>query len=337
MKKALITGITGQDGSYLTEILLDKGYQVYGLTRKDSWQRDHASFHLKSNIEPIFGEAYDKTLILDLLKTIAFDEIYALASQSRPSLSWQKSSETILANTNSVAVMLQSILEVECDARLYHASSSEIFGDATSSPQDEKTPLCPTNPYALSKASAHQIACMYRDRFDLFVSNGILFNHESERRPLDYLTQKVTFGAACAYLGITVSKALNEAGKPIVNNGVLSLGNLDVEKDWGYAPDYARAMWQILQHVKPDDFVIGTGILHSIGDMCRIAYDYVGKNWEDHVVSDPLFMRQRESKKVVANPVKAREELGWQPTVKFADMLAKMTETHVRNLKHSNA
>lgn len=333
MKKALIIGVTGQDGSYLAEILLSKGYLIYALTRKASWEKPHSATHLKNRIEPLFGENNDKALLSDVFKIHKFDEIYLLASQSRPSVSWRSVSETLSTNALPIAILLEIIVELQYDTRIYHASSSEMFGDASTYPQDELTPWSPSNPYALSKLTAHQLALMYREHFNVFVSNGILFNHESERRPIDFLAQKVTFGAACASLGIVCSKEVNEAGEPIVNNGKLSLGNLDIEKDWGYAPDYALAMWLILQHHKADDFVVGTGVLHSIKDMCRIAYECVGHDWQEFVITNNLLKRNVEAKKIVANPTKAMTELGWQPTVNFDDMLSKMIDNHLENLK----
>jgi GDPmannose 4,6-dehydratase len=324
MKTAFITGITGQDGSFLAEKLLDKGYRVVGFTRRESWLRPHCASHVAERVEVFFGNMEEGVDIADALREYEPDEIYNLASQSRPGESWGRPAETLRIN-GLAAVWLFEAARHQCPkARIYHASSSEMFGAVTVEPQDETTPFQPVNPYAAAKLYAHQMARIYRDSYGMFIACGILFNHESERRPLHFVPQKVAYGAACAALGINDSPDRNELGKPIVQHGKLSLGTLDVCRDWGYAGDFVRAMWSMLQQPVPGEYVIGTGQLHSIRDLCAAAYGSVGLNWRDHVISDPAFVRPLETGHTVANPAKARRELDWGPTVSFETMLAKM-------------
>ena len=210
-----------------------------------------------------------------------------------------------------------------------------MYGRTQIVPQDEATPFNPVNPYAAAKAYAHQMARIYRESYGLFISSGVLFNHESERRPLHFLTQKVAYGAACAALGITTSQATNEMGRPIVEHGKLALGNLDIARDWGYAGDFVRAMWLMLQQDKPDEFVIGTGKLHSLRDLCEVAYGSVGLDWQESVVSDPGLLRPLESAQTLADPSKAKKELGWEPSVGFEDMVKRMVAAQMERLRSS--
>src|SRR3990167_1959653 len=324
MKKALITGITGQDGSYMAEYLLEKNYEVFGFARQASWLQNNSASHLKNQINIMFGDMGNGVDIAKAISTIQPDEIYNLASQSRPSESWGRAAETLQINGLG-AIHLFEAARVMCkNARIYHASSSEMFGKTTTAPQNENTAFEPASPYAASKVYAHQMAKIYRESYNLFISNGILFNHESERRPLHFVTQKIAYGAACAALGITTSPDKNERGEPIVKDGKLALGNLNISRDWGYSKDFVQAMWKIIQHDTPDDFVIGTGQMHSLKDLCKIAYAYVEKDWQEHVISDPAFHRPIDATLTVADSSKAKELLNWQPTINFANMIEKM-------------
>jgi GDPmannose 4,6-dehydratase len=217
---------------------------------------------------------------------------------------------------------------------VYHASSSEMFGQASTAPESEQTPFKPVNPYAAAKVYAHHMAKIYRESYGLYIASGILFNHESERRPLHFLTQKVAYGAACAALGISDSPDLNEMGRPIVQHGKLALGNLEIARDWGYAGDFVRAMWLMLQQECPDEFVIGTGKLHTLRDLCETAYRSVHRDWRESVVSDPALVRPLESGQTLADPSKAREQLGWEPTVSFNEMVKKMVAAQMMRLKN---
>jgi GDPmannose 4,6-dehydratase len=332
MKRALITGVTGQDGSYLAELLLEKGYVVYGLARRESWLRPNLASHLVGQIEIVFGDINEGVDLANALNKARPDEIYNLASQSRPSESWPWPAETLLLNGLAPVRLFEVVRKEYPDCRLYHASSSEMFGKTQVAPQNEDAPFEPANPYAAAKVYAHQMAKIYRESYGLYFASGILFNHESERRPLSFLTQKVAYGAACAKLGIENSPDLNERGRPIVEAGKLALGNLEVERDWGYAPDYVDAMWLILQQDKPADFVIGSGRLRSLRDLCEIAYHSVGCYWQDSVVSDPDLVRPLEPSRLIADASKARDVLGWQPRVPFEKMISRMVGAQIERL-----
>ena len=332
MKRALITGITGQDGSFLAEWLLENGYSVFGLARRESWHKPNNVSHLAGRIEILFGDMAEGLDIASAVQDAKPDEIYNLASQSRPAESWALAPETLQIN-GLAAIRLFEAVRHNCPAcRVYHASSSEMFGQASVAPQNEQTPFNPVNPYAAAKVYAHQMSKIYRGSYGLYISSGILFNHESERRPLHFLTQKVAYGAACAKLGIANSPDLNEMGRPIVEKGKLALGNLDIARDWGYAGDFVRAMWLILQQDIPDDFVIGTGQLHTLQDLCETAYRCVGEDWRASVMSNPAFVRPLESGQMLADPSKARQQLGWKPTVTFDEMVKKMVATQIVRL-----
>ena len=333
MKRALITGITGQDASFLAEILLNKDYRVFGLAKKESWYRPNSSSHLSSKIEILFGDISEGVDIASALQKSRPDEIYNLASQSRPGESWSKSAETLLVNGLAALHLFESVRHICPKAHVYQASSSEMFGRITQSPQNEETPFNPLNPYAAAKVYAHHMARIYRESYGLYIATGILFNHESERRPLHFVTQKVAYGAACAALGIDDSPDLNEMGRPIVSKGCLALGNIEVARDWGYAGDFVRAMWLILQQKKPDDFVIGTGQLHTIRELCETAYRFVGKDWRDAVVVDPSLIRPLESVQTLADPTKAKIQLGWTPTFGFDKMVEKMVDYQIHRLE----
>lgn len=333
MKKALITGITGQDGSFLAEFLLERGYEVFGLVRRESWYRANNASHLADRVHVLFGDVAEGVDISSALQDAKPDEIYSLASQSRPGESWARGPETLLINGMGAIRLFEAVRHVCPRARVYHAASSEMFGQTECLAQNEDTPFHPANPYAAAKVYAHHMARIYREGFGLFVSSGILFNHESERRPLHFLTQKVAHGAACAALGIKDSPDLNEMGRPVVRQGWLALGNLDIARDWGYAGDFVKAMWMMLQHDTPDDFVIGTGRLHSLRELCEAAYHCVDRDWREHVVSDPELVRPLESSQMLADPAKARRLLGWEPTVGFEEMVGTMVTAQIKRLR----
>lgn len=334
MKRALITGITGQDGSFLAELLLEKGYQVFGFARQESWHRKNNASHLAGRIEVLFGDMSEGVDIAFAIQHARPDEIYNLASQSRPGESWARAPETLLVNGLGAIRLFEAVRHNCPTCRVYHASSSEMFGQVSITPQNEQTPFNPVNPYAASKVYAHQMAKIYRESYGLYIASGILFNHESERRPLHFLSQKVAYGAACAALGISDSPALNEMGRPIVQHGKLALGNFEIARDWGYAGDFVQAMWLMLQQQHPDNFVIGTGQLHTLRDLCETAYRCVDKDWRESVVSDPALVRPLESGQTLADPSKARKQLGWEPTVSFGGMVEKMVAAQMLRLKN---
>jgi GDPmannose 4,6-dehydratase len=332
MKTALITGITGQDGSFLAELLLEKGYRVFGVARHESWFRPNNASHLAGKIEILFGDMSEGVDIASAIQDARPDEIYNLASQSRPGESWARAQETLLVNGMGAVRLFEAVRHHCPTSRVYHASSSEMFGQALTAPQNELTPFNPVNPYAASKVYAHQMARIYRESYGLHIASGLLFNHESERRPLHFLTQKIAYGAACAALGITDSPHLNEKGRPLVQQGKLALGNLEIARDWGYAGDFVRAMWMMLQEDQPEDYVIGTGRLHTLQELCETAYSCVDRDWRDSVVSDPALVRPLESGQTLADPAKARTRLGWEPTVSFEEMVEKMVAAQILRL-----
>lgn len=333
MKKALITGITGQDGSFLAESLLEKGYQVFGLARRESWYRQNNASHLAGRVEILFGDMSEGVDIASAIQDAKPDEIYNLASQSRPGESWVRAPETLMINSMGAIRLFEAVRHTCPHARVYHASSSEMFGQAMCIPQNEETPFSPANPYAAAKVYAHHMVRIYRESYGMFISSGILFNHESERRPLHFVTQKIAYGAACAALGIKDSLDLNERGHPIVADGQLALGNLDIARDWGHAIDFVRAMWLMLQQEQPDDFVVGTGELHTLRQLCQAAYGRVGLNWQDHVISDPELVRPMETGQTLADASKARRILNWTPTISFEQMVYKMVDAQIARLE----
>ena len=337
MKRALITGITGQDGSFLAEFLLARGYAVYGLARRESWFRPNNASHLAGRVEILFGDMTEGIDIASAVQDARPDEIYNLASQSRPGESWARAPETLMINGMAAIRLFETVRHACPGAKVYHASSSEMFGRTTGVAQDEGTPFNPQNPYAAAKVYAHQMARIYRESYGMFIATGILFNHESERRPLHFVTQKIAYGAACAALGIGDSPDLNERGRPIVEHGRLALGNLEVARDWGHARDFVRAMWLILQQAEADDFVVGTGIVHTLRDLCAAAYAHVGLDWREHVVSDPALVRPLETGRTVANPARARARLGWEPEIGFGQMVHGMVDAQLARLREAAA
>ena len=332
-KKALITGITGQDGSYLAEFLLDKGYEVSGMVRKTSSLLYPNIGHIQHRLRLVQGDLLDPVSIRELIQQIKPDEVYNLASQSHPSESFKQPIHTAEITAIGAHRMLDSVLDVCPNAKFYQASSSEMYGWVKEIPQNEETPFNPANPYAAAKLYAYNLTRIYRESYKMFATNGILFNHESPRRHLGFVTQKVSYAAACAKLGVKNSEHLNEEGEAIMKNGKVSLGNLDAKRDWGFAGDYVRSMWMILQHDKPDDFVIATGETHTIRDLCEAAFSYVGEDWQNYVVVDDRFVRPTETGPLVGDYSKAKKELGWEPEVSFEKLVQIMVDANIARLK----
>lgn len=332
-KKALITGITGQDGSYLAELLLDKGYEVSGIVRKTSHE-DYANIgHIQDRLKLFQGDLLDPVSLREIIQSAEPDEVYNLASQSHPSESFKQPIHTAEITGIGAHRVLDATLDVNPKTKFYQASSSEMFGWVKEIPQTEETPLNPANPYAAAKLYAYAMTRIYRESYNMFATNGILFNHESPRRHLGFVTQKVTYAAACAKLDIKNSTHLNEEGEPIVKNGKVSLGNMEAKRDWGFAGDYVEGMYLMMQAEKADDFVLATGETHTIQELCEEAYGYVGLNWEEHTVVDKRFIRPTETGPLVGNPVKAKKILGWEPKTKFKELVKMMVEAHLARLK----
>ena len=318
-KKALITGITGQDGSYLAEFLLNKDYEVFGLVRRTSTVNFERIKHIQDNIELISGDLLDQNSLINAIKESNPDEIYNLASQSFVPTSWKQPVFTGEATALGVARVLEAIRAVNPKIKFYQASSSEMFGRAREVPQTEKTQFYPRSPYGVAKLYGHWITINYRESYNIFCCSGILFNHESPRRGLEFVTRKVTNAAAKIKLGLS-----NE----------LRLGNLDAKRDWGFAGDYARAMWLMLQQEKPDDYVISTGITHPVRDLVKIAFDYVNLNWKDYVIVDPKFVRPAEVELLLGDSTKALKKLGWAPETSFEELIKMMVDADLERIEN---
>jgi GDPmannose 4,6-dehydratase len=311
MKTALISGITGQDGSYLAELLLGKGYRVVGIVRRSSTTPYERIAHLVDRVEMVSADLLDQTSLVDAMASVKPDEIYNLAAQSFVATSWTQPVLTGEFTAIGVTRMLEAMKRACPKARFYQASSSEMFGKVRETPQAETTSFYPRSPYGVAKVYGHWITVNYRESFGLHASSGILFNHESPRRGLEFVTRKVTDAVARIKLGIA-----NE----------LRLGNLDARRDWGYAADYVDAMWRMLQLDQPEDFVVGTGETRSVKELCDVAFKCAGLDWQEYVKVDAAFLRPAEVDVLVADASKARKELGWKPTVTFADMVRMMVE-----------
>lgn len=335
-KTALITGITGQDGSYLAELLLEKNYRVVGFCRNSHFPPLTNVNHLNDKIEYVFGDLNDSVSIYTAIQKIQPDEIYNLASQSYPGNSWHLALETAEINGIGAHRLFDVVKQLKSDCRIYQASSSEMYGEITETPQNEQTQFNPINPYAAAKLYAHNIAKVYRKSYNMFISCGILFNHESPRRGMHFITQKVAYAAACMKLGIHTSPLLNEQSEPIVKNGKLLIGNLDTKRDWGYAGDYVEAMWLMLQQDKADDFSIGTGQIWTIRQLCEIAFNYVGLDWKNYVEVDQRFVRPTETGSTVADTKKARDILGWTPKISFDKLIETMVENHLQSIEKTS-
>lgn len=308
-KTALITGVTGQDGSYLAEFLLEKGYRVAGMVRRASVDKYERIAHIMDRIELVQGDLLDQFSLISVLQQVQPTEVYNLAAQSFVPTSWAQPVLTAEFTALGVTRLLEAVRLVNKDIRFYQASSSEMFGKVRETPQKETTPFYPRSPYGVSKVYGHYITVNYRESYDLFAASGILFNHESPRRGLEFVTRKVTDGAARIKLG----KA-----------DVLKMGNLDSRRDWGFAGDYVRAMWLMLQQDKPDDFVVATEISHTVQYLVEVAFECVGLDWRKYVQTDPAFLRPAEVDLLIGDASKARETLGWKPDVSFEEMIEMM-------------
>ncbi len=310
-RRALITGITGQDGSYLAELLLEKGYEVIGMVRRSSIVNYERIAHIQDNIRIVTGDLLDQVSMIEILRTFRPDEVYNLAAQSFVQTSFSQPVLTGETTALGVTRILDGIRLVDRDIRFYQASSSEMFGKVQQVPQNERTPFYPRSPYGVAKVYGHWITVNYRESYGLHATSGILFNHESPRRGMEFVTRKITHAAAQIKLGLSDE---------------LRLGNLEAERDWGYAADYVEAMWQMLQQDEPDDYVICTGKTHSVRTLCELAFDYVGLDYRDHVVSDERFMRPAEVDLLVGDSSHATETLGWQPKTSFEQLVRLMVD-----------
>lgn len=310
-KSALITGITGQDGSYLAEFLLEKGYKVYGLIRRSSTVNFERISHIQRDIELISGDLLDQKSLTSALEISSADEVYNLGAQSFVPVSWDQPMLTGEITGLGTTRLLEAIRSVKPSARFYQASTSELFGKAQETPQRESTPFYPRSPYGVSKLYAHWITINYRESYDLYACAGILFNHESPRRGLEFVTRKITHGVARIKLGL---------------DSELRLGNLEARRDWGFAGDFVRAMWLMLQQDEPEDYVIATGVDRTIGDFCRAAFAHVDLDWEEFVVVDKAFFRPAEVNILLGDSSKAKEKMGWEPEVSFEQMVQMMVD-----------
>jgi len=317
--KALITGITGQDGSYLAELLLDKGYKVWGMVRRSSTETFERIDHLRDRIELVQADLLDPSSLAQVLRESEPDEVYNLAAQSFVPTSWSQPVLTGEFTGLGVVRMLEALRAVCPGARFYQASSSEMFGKVREVPQTELTPFHPRSPYAVAKTYGHYITVNYRESYDLYAVSGILFNHESPRRGREFVTRKITDGVARIKLGLATE---------------LRLGTLDAQRDWGFAGDYVKAMWAMLQQDQPEDYVIATGETHSVKEFLEIAFDHVGLQWQDHVVQDPRFMRPAEVDQLVGDASKAHRQLGWKPSLSFAELVRVMVDADLELLRN---
>jgi GDPmannose 4,6-dehydratase len=308
---ALITGITGQDGSYLAELLLDKGYSVWGMVRRSSSESFERIEHIRDRVTLVHGDLLDQSSLVSVLQQSEPDEVYGLAAQSFVPTSWSQPVLTAEFTAVGVTRLLEAIRQVNPKIRFYQASSSEMFGQVRETPQTETTPLYPRSPYGVAKCFGHYLTVNYRESYGMFCCSGILFNHESPRRGLEFVTRKVTDGVA----RISAGKATH-----------LSLGNLDAYRDWGYAGDYVEAMWRMLQQPAADDFVIATGKMHSVRDLVEVAFSHVGLDYQDHVVLDDSLIRPAEVELLVGDSSKAQEILGWEPRIDFPTLIRMMVD-----------
>jgi GDPmannose 4,6-dehydratase len=317
MPTALITGITGQDGSYLAELLLSKGYEVVGVARRSSTVTNERIEHLLDNITVVQGDLQDQGSLLALLEEYGPTEIYNLAAQSFVPTSWSQPALTGDVTALGVTRILEAIRFVNPKIRFYQASSSEMFGKVVEVPQKETTPFYPRSPYGVAKLYGHWITVNYRESFNMFATSGILFNHESPRRGLEFVTRKITDGVARIKLGMQKE---------------LRLGNLEARRDWGFAGDYVEAMWLMLQQDISDNFVVGTGETHSVREFCEIAFGHLGLDYNEYVIQDERFYRPAEVDLLISNPSKARSVLGWEPAFSFKDLVIKMVEADMERL-----
>lgn len=319
MPTALITGVTGQDGSYLAEFLLSQGYRVAGMVRRTSTINFDRIRHIQNDIEIVQGDLLDQMSLVDILEEHRPDEVYNLAAQSFVPTSWKQPVLTGEFTALGVTRMLEAIRTVNLKIRFYQASSSEMFGKVQEVPQNEHTSFYPRSPYGVAKVYGHWITVNYRESYDLFACSGILFNHESPRRGLEFVTHKVTHGVAKIKLG---------------KSNELRLGNLEARRDWGYAGDYVRAMWLMLRQPQPDDYVVATGETHSVRELCELAFGHVGLNYRDHVVQDPRYFRPAEVDLLVGDASKAGRVLGWEPSMTFKELIEMMVEADLEAVRN---
>jgi GDPmannose 4,6-dehydratase len=317
MPRALITGITGQDGSYLAELLLDKGYEVFGVVRRTSHHSYERIEHLLDRVEIVAADLLDQHSLTVVLQEVRPDEVYNLAAQSYVPTSWTQPVLTGEFTALGVTRILEAIRLVHPSARFYQASSSEMFGKVTETPQRETTRFYPRSPYGVAKVYGHWITVNYRESYGLYAVSGILFNHESPRRGVEFVTRKVSEGVARIKRGLATE---------------LRLGNLDARRDWGFAGDYVDAMWRMLQQPEPRDYVVGTGVAHSVRELVEIAFGHAGLDWQRYVVQDPRFVRPAEVDLLLADPSRARSELGWVPRLPFEDLVRMMVDEDLRRL-----
>lgn len=322
MKRALITGISGQDGSYIAELLLEKGYEVHGITRRLSAPNLWRIEHLLDRIQLHAADLLDQLSLIRVIDRVRPQELYNLAAMSFVPASWDQPMLTGEFNSQGVTRVLEAVRQVDPGIRVYQASSSEMFGKVREVPQTEKTPFYPRSPYGVSKVFAHYITVNYRESYGLFAVSGILFNHESPRRGLEFVTRKVSDGVARIKLGLADS---------------LSLGNLDAHRDWGFAGDYVRAMWLMLQQPEPDDYVIATGVSHSVKDLVEVAFGHAGLDWQKYVRTDPSLLRPAEVDHLIGDASKARAVLGWTPSVDFAGLVTMMVDADIERLSAAGA
>ena len=320
MPTALITGVTGQDGSYLAELLLAKGYRVVGVVRRTSHDSYERIQHLVGKMEIVPADLLDQHSLQTVVQASAPDEVYNLAAQSFVPTSWTQPVLTGEFTALGVTRLLDAIRLAKPDARFYQASSSEMFGKVRETPQRETTPFHPRSPYGVAKCYGHYITVNYRESYGLFAVSGILFNHESPRRGLEFVTRRISHGVARIKLGLARD---------------LKLGNLDARRDWGFAGDYVEVMWRMLQQAEPDDFVIGTGVQHSVRNCCEVAFAHVGLDWAKYVVHDAALNRPAEVETLLADPSKARAELDWRPTVDFEGLIRMMVDADLDRVKRS--
>src|SRR6266508_3969952 len=318
MPTALITGITGQDGSYLAELLLKKGYRVVGVVRRSSTVTNERIFHLLDDVTVVQGDMHDQGSLLNMLEEYRPTEVYNLAAQSFVPTSWNQPALTGDVTALGVTRLLEAIRFVNPKAHFYQASSSEMFGKVVEVPQNENTPFYPRSPYGVAKVYGHWITVNYRESFGMFAASGILFNHESPRRGHEFVTRKISDGVARIKLGMAKE---------------LRLGNLESQRDWGFAGDYVEAMWLMLQQEKPDNYVIGTGETHSVREFCEIAFGHVGLDYNQFVVQDPCFYRPAEVDLLISDPSKAQATLNWEPTVSFKELVKMMVDSDMARLK----
>jgi len=320
-KRALITGITGQDGSYLAELLLEEGYDVIGMVRRSSTLNFERIAHIQDRVSLVAGDLLDEISLIGILREHRPAEVYNLAAQSFVQTSWTQPVLTGETTALGVTRVLDAIRIADPEIRFYQASSSEMFGKVQEVPQNERTPFYPRSPYGVAKVYGHWITVNYRESYGLHASSGMLFNHESPRRGLEFVTRKVSHGVA------RIAQKMDDK---------LFLGNLDAQRDWGFAGDYVRAMWLMLQRDDPDDFVVATGETHSVRELCEIAFAHVGLDWHEHVVVDDKFLRPAEVDLLVGDASKAKSELKWEKTVTFADLVAMMVDADMELLRVQN-